>query len=121
MSQEAKKKSKEPEEHTIKSMQKKIDNLFAKSTKKEQKIILGKVYNEIAPQVKAIKDSTKPTKLQSLELNTKTKHIKQPEEINLELSNQPIYADSSSPSIPNFKKKWGNGNDNYSKIMSQLL
>ncbi|PVU94445.1 hypothetical protein BB561_002546 [Smittium simulii] len=36
-----------------------------------KKIILEEIRNEIASQVKAIKDSTKPNKLQSLELNTK--------------------------------------------------
>ncbi|PVU85706.1 hypothetical protein BB561_006911 [Smittium simulii] len=112
MSQEAQKKSKESEEHTIKSMQKKIDSFFGKSTKNEQKIILGEVHNEIAPQVKAIKDSTKPTKLQSLEFNNKNKDIKQLEKINLELSDQPIYADSSCPSTPNFKKEWDKSDEN---------
>ncbi|PVU89745.1 hypothetical protein BB561_005181 [Smittium simulii] len=43
------------------------------------------------------------------------KHIKQPKEINLELSDQPIYADSSCPSTPNFKKEWGNDHRNYTE------
>ncbi|PVU91217.1 hypothetical protein BB561_004502 [Smittium simulii] len=107
------KKSKEPEEHTVKSMQKKIDNFFGKSKKNEQKIILGEVHNEIAPQVKAIKDSTNPTKLQNR--FTDFNSIKQPEESNLELSDQPIYADSSCPSIPNFKKKWDKSDENYTE------
>ncbi|PVU94325.1 hypothetical protein BB561_002623, partial [Smittium simulii] len=115
INQEAQKKYKEPEEHTIKSMQKKIDNFFGKSTKKEQKIILGEVHNEIAPQVKAIKDSTKPTKLQSLELNNKNKDIKQSKGSNLELLYQPIYADSSYLFTPNFIKVWDKSDENYTE------
>ncbi|PVU92621.1 hypothetical protein BB561_003720 [Smittium simulii] len=86
--------------------------------------------NEIATEAKAIKDSTKPTKLQSLVLNNKNEEliskenidwftefnsIKRPEKINLELSDQPIYADSSCPSTPNFKKEWDKSNENYTE------
>ncbi|PVU92493.1 hypothetical protein BB561_003794 [Smittium simulii] len=130
MSQKPQTKSKEPEDHTVKSMQKKIDNFFGKAKKNEQKIILRKVHNEIAPQVKAIKDSNKPNKLQSLELNNKKEEliskenkdwptdfnrIKQPEEINLEISDQPIYADSSCPPTPNFKKEWDKSDENHTE------
>ncbi|PVU92720.1 hypothetical protein BB561_003640 [Smittium simulii] len=72
----------------------------------------GEVHYKIAPQVKAIKYSNKPIKLQSLELNNKKKEliskenmdrftefnsIKQPEKINLELS------------------EWGNDHENYTE------
>ncbi|PVU95042.1 hypothetical protein BB561_002094 [Smittium simulii] len=82
---------------TPKSVIKTTTNTLFKNISKK----MSQETNEIAPQVKAIKDSTKPTKLQSLELNNKNKEliskknidrftdfnsIKQPEEINLELS-----------------------------------
>ncbi|PVU93130.1 hypothetical protein BB561_003439 [Smittium simulii] len=35
-----------------------------------------------------------------------------PDKSNLELLDWPIYADSSYPPTPNFKKEWGNGNEN---------
>ncbi|PVU97107.1 hypothetical protein BB561_000745 [Smittium simulii] len=63
-------------------------------------------FNESAHQVKAIKDSVKPNKLQSLEHSGKKDDTKQLDEIELELSDQPIYADSSCPPTPNFKKEW---------------
>ncbi|PVU95155.1 hypothetical protein BB561_001989 [Smittium simulii] len=100
MCQKPQKKSKEPEDHTI------------------------------APQVKAIKDSIKPNKLQSLELNgkndeliskknidrlTESNSTKQLDKIELELSDHPIYADSSCPSTPNFKKEWDKSDENYTE------
>ncbi|PVU88202.1 hypothetical protein BB561_005975 [Smittium simulii] len=78
----------------------------------------------------AIKDSVKPNKLQSLELNgknmeliskenkdrfTESNSVKQRDEINLELSDQPIYANSSCPSTLNFKKEWDKSDENYTE------
>ncbi|PVU97633.1 hypothetical protein BB561_000453 [Smittium simulii] len=37
------------------------------------------------------------------------------EESNLELSDQPIYTDSSYPSTPNFKKDWDKFDENYTE------
>ncbi|PVU95224.1 hypothetical protein BB561_001945 [Smittium simulii] len=89
-----------------------IDNFFLKSSKKnEQKIILGEVHNEIALQVKAIKDNTKSIKLQSLELKTKTwnrftefNSIKQLEEMDLELLDQKFMLTAAA---------WHKSNENY--------
>ncbi|PVU98120.1 hypothetical protein BB561_000108 [Smittium simulii] len=46
---------------------------------------------------------------------TEFNSIKQPEEIDLELLDQHIYADSSSPSTPNFKKEWDKSDENYTE------
>ncbi|PVU87994.1 hypothetical protein BB561_006086 [Smittium simulii] len=88
------------------------------------------VKNKTTPQAINVKDSTKPKTLQSLELNTKKEEliskenkdrftefncIKQPDKSNLELLEQPIYADSSCPSTPNFKKEWNKSDKNYTE------
>ncbi|PVU94771.1 hypothetical protein BB561_002272 [Smittium simulii] len=46
---------------------------------------------------------------------TEFNSIKQPEKRNLKLLAQPIYANSSCPPKPNFKKKWDNSNENYTE------
>ncbi|PVU89094.1 hypothetical protein BB561_005559, partial [Smittium simulii] len=76
INQEAQKKFKEPEEHTIKSMQNKIDNFFLISSKKKNYFRRG-------------------TDLKKIYIGSKFNSIKQPEERNLDLLDQPIYAQSS--------------------------
>ncbi|PVU96551.1 hypothetical protein BB561_001110 [Smittium simulii] len=108
----------------------KTNNIFADINKNINQEAQKKSKEPIAPQVKAIKGSTKPNKLQSLEFNNKSKvliskenidrftefnSIKQLEESNLELSDQFIYADSSCPFTPNFKKEWNKSDENYTK------
>ncbi|PVU97025.1 hypothetical protein BB561_000847 [Smittium simulii] len=105
-------------------------NIVDLAPKSALETTIREVHNEIAPHFKPIKDSAKPTKLQSLELNSKNDELilkenidwltdinstKQPEKINLELPDQSIYADSSCPSTLNFKKEWGNDHENYTE------
>ncbi|PVU95652.1 hypothetical protein BB561_001674 [Smittium simulii] len=120
------------------AMETKLNTMFADINKKiSQEAIIkdekqdgNTVKNKTTSQVINVKDSTKPKKLQSLELDTKKEELiskknidrltesnstKQLDKIELELSDQPIYANSSCPKS-NFKVMTFNVQSIYNEV-----
>ncbi|PVU95377.1 hypothetical protein BB561_001855 [Smittium simulii] len=128
INQKAQKKFKEPEEHTIKLMQKKINNFFGKSKKNNTTFFSSKAQKQPTYQEQLAENSNRLGELQKLATEQKSDYKnskekagqciisnthKTPVEISLELPDQAIVSESSCPSTPNFKKEWNKSDENY--------